>query len=88
MAQMWCCILQVKAALQTGVPPLCQRGPASAFSVVVPLLESPVLRNALVTKSLILDLAEFVACLTARGSETAQPGPLSDFQVGSTAPTA
>lgn len=88
MTQMCWCVLQVKAALQTGVPPLSQRGPASAFSVVVPLLESPVLRNALIKESLILDLAEFVACLTARGSETAQPGPLSEFQVGSTASTA
>lgn len=73
--------MQVKAALQSRVPPLSQRGPASAFPILVPLLEAPCLRSALVTEGLIADLADFVTCLTARGAEATQAGPLSDFQV-------
>ena len=72
---------QVKIALQSGKPPVSQRGPGSAFPVLVPLLQAPTLRNALVTEALIEDLAGFLACCTALGAETSSPAPQSEFQV-------
>ncbi len=72
---------QVKIALQNSNSPVSQRGPASAFSVLVPLLQVPNLRNALVTEAVIADLAGFLACCTATGAETACPEPQAEFQV-------